>query len=168
MTEYGLHQVRDGRHVWRFSGRVLGSASSARVDAPRWSELAVYGLLNGSYIRSKVGFSTIAHRPACPLVDRHMVRWLDLEDATESSRDRVPCVVCQPVVGSGMDPLTMMESNRYTATVARDAEHLGSLLIAGRPVDQLPRLVFRVVELCSAADEKFAGYWSSLTATARP
>lgn len=159
MTEYGPHQVRNGRHVLRFSGRVLGSACSARVDAPRWSELAVYGLLNGSYVRSKVGFSVMAHRPDCPLVDWHMTRWLDLADKAESERTRVPCVVCQPVVGAGMDPMTMMESNRYTATVARDPAHLAELLKAGRPAGQLPRLVCRVVDQVCAADPMFARYW---------
>lgn len=163
MTECGPHLVRNGRQVWRFSGRVLGAASSMRVDAARWSELTVYGLLNGSYVRSKVGFSLVAHRPDCPLVDRQMTAWLDLEDRDEVARNRVPCVVCQPVVAPGMDPHTMMESIRYTATVARDAAHLGRILRDGRPAGQLPRLVLRVIEQVMDQDAVFARYWETVS-----
>jgi hypothetical protein len=158
MTEFGPHQVRNGRHVLRFQGRVLGSASSAREDASRWSELAVYGLTNGSYIRSKVGRSVVVHAGDCPLVDRFMTRWVDLDDGDEAAVRRVPCVVCQPVLDA-LDPLRVIESTRYTATVAADAAHLVQLLTAQRPAGQLPRLVSRVVEQCCAADPVFArGY----------
>lgn len=162
-----VHQVRNGRHILRFEGVVLASASSQRDDAPRWSELVVYGLANGSYVRSKIGYSLIAHRAECPLVDGKMERWLDLDDQTESRAQRVPCVVCQPVLRAGaLDPMMMVESTRYTATIARDPAHLAELLTAqqGRGSHQLPRLVSRVVDQVCAQDPDFAQYWSSVSA----
>jgi hypothetical protein len=158
-----IHQVRDGRHILRFYGEVLASGTSARVRAVRWSEIVVYRLANGGYLISRIGYSLVAHRPECPRVSIRMVPWIDLEDRVESVRQREPCVECQPQVGAGMDPQTMIEAPIYSARVARTPLILGDLLREGRPAERLPRLVWRVAIQCCEADEAFSRYWSTVS-----
>jgi hypothetical protein len=150
--------ARNGRHVLKFVGTLLGSATSARWDAARWSELAVYGLANGSYIHSKVGRSRVVHRPDCGRVDYHMTAWIDLPDDAERQAAKMPCPLCQPAIGASWDPQTMIESTRYTATVVSDPELLARLLTAGR-TGKLPFLVTDVITQVCANDPVFRTYW---------
>jgi hypothetical protein len=157
-----IHQVRDGRHILRFDGDVLGTGSSARVRAARWSEITVYRLVGG-YLVARVGYSLVAHRPECLQVNWRMTPWLDLEDRAESVQLREPCEECQPQVGPGMDPQTMIETTIFTTQMAPTAQSLGRILTNGKPAGQLPRLVFRVVLQCCEADDAFARYWSTVS-----
>jgi hypothetical protein len=157
-----IHQVRDGRHILRFDGEVLASGTSARARAVRWSEIVIYRLTDG-YLISRVGYSLVAHRPECPRVSIRMVPWIDLEDRAESVQQREPCIECQPQVGAGMDPQTMIEATIYSAQMAPTAEILGRFLREGRPAGQLPRLVCRVAIQCCEADEAFSRYWSTVS-----
>lgn len=165
---YGPHQARNGRHLLRFTGCVLGAASSEHPDSPRWSELVVYGLTNSSYVRSKIGRSLVVHAPNCPLVDWHMTAWMEVQrDAAERSLRRVPCAVCQPAFTEGWDPHTMVESTRYSATVASDPEELAMLLTSRRAGKQ-PRLIEEVIQQVCIKDPAFASYWASQNITAPP
>jgi hypothetical protein len=157
-----IHTVRDGRHILRFNGEVLATGTSARARAVRWSEIVVYRLVGG-YLLSRVGYSVVAHRPECERVNIRMVPWIDLEDRAESVQQREPCLECQPSVGAGMDPQTMIETTIYSAQMAPSAPVLGMLLTKGRPAGQLPRLVCRVAIQCCEADDAFARYWSTLS-----
>ena len=157
-----IHQVRDGRHILRFDGDVLASGSSARVRATRWSEIAVYRLVDG-YLVARTGYSTVAHRPECAKVNWRMTSWIDLEDVAESRRPRTSCDECQPVVGPGMDPQTMIETTLYSATLAATPAELARVLTNGKPAGLLPRLVFRIVNQCCEADGEFARYWSTVS-----
>ena len=132
----------------------------------RWTEIVVYLLPDGSYLLSKVGRSTIAHRPDCVRVNRWMVTWLEAEE--EARVHRRPCVECMPVVGDEMDPHTVLESTRYTARQAKDSDELLALLLQGRPGDSplalaaLPALVRRIIEQVIEVDSPFATVWSRI------
>lgn len=156
------HSARDGRRVLRFAGTALGSVTSRRGYAPRWSELAVYGLSNGSYIRSKVGRSTVVHSPDCGRVNHWMTAWIDLDDRAESAASRTPCIECQPNLNDGMDPHLMVEATRYTATLAQNAEQLLDLLLEGKPgwpqlqLATAPDLIRDLIRQVSGADPALA------------
>lgn len=164
-----LHRVRNGRHILEFHGDVLAVASSERPGEPRWSELVIYGISQGCYVRSKIGYSLVAHRPECRRVTPVMSSWIDLEDAVESRADRVPCVECQPATGQGMDPHTVVEATRYSAVTARSAEHLAKLLLetpGNKTSDRPSRLVARVAEQLASKDPAFAAQWSLIASPA--
>lgn len=129
----------------------------------------VYGLRDRSYILSKVGRTTIAHRPECGRVTRWMVSW---SDAGEEARvHRHPCIECRPVVGDGMDPHTILEATRYTALWVHSPPELVAVLLQGRPgqPDQTPlhlsAIVSRIVARLIKVDQPFAGEWERIRDT---
>lgn len=132
--------VRHGAQVLRFQGALLGAASSTRPGAARWSELTVYRLANGNYIIAKVGRSTVAHLESCRRADAdRMVRWI--EAGEEGRVRRVPCPECQPEVGDRMDPLTLLETSRYTVLQAHNPEDLYQALRGTRATEGRPPVV---------------------------
>lgn len=148
---------------------MLATATSERAGVQRWTELVVYRLRDGSYILSKVGRTTIAHRPECERVTRWMVTWL--EAGEEAKVHRYPCVECMPVVGDGMDPHTVLEATRYTALWAHSPDELVSLLLQGRPGQpeqhpgHLNGVVARIVDQLVDVDPPFAGQWEKIRDT---
>jgi len=138
------HVVRDGRRYLKFEATVVASATSARTSAVRWTELAIYRLAGSDeWVMSKIGRSTVAHKPTCPRVNWRMISWLDAGE--EGLVRRVPCVECRPAVGDRMDPHTRLEVQRYRAWVLRTPEEVVAAVTEGRPVDSLPRLAFEVL-----------------------
>lgn len=151
--------VRDGRKLLKFLGRSIATESSARAWAPRWSEIQIFKLPSGGYMYAKLGASLVAHRPTCSKVSWRMKSWVSLEEGQESQAVRVPCQICQPVVGTGMDPHTKVEVTRYTAMLADSpAELLELLLKHVSPGGEVPTLVLRVIEQCRATDPLFDSY----------
>jgi hypothetical protein len=164
MGEVAVRQVRDGSRVLRFRAAVIGAATSQRGSIPRWSELAVYRLENGSYLISKIGRSTVAHRPTCLRVNHRMIRWDQAAAVGEDAVSRVPCGDCHPVLGAAPAPDTILEVTRYRAILAEDAENAAQALMGDRAALLMPQLVRDVLVQCSEADPNFAAYSEALTA----
>lgn len=153
MTELLPRTVRDGKRVLRFNAEVIGAATSARPGAARWSELVIYRLQPSQYLVSKVGRSTVAHRPTCAHANpRRMRRYV--EAAEEGLVHRNPCPECQPEVGDAMDPQTLLEPSRFTVLQAHSAVALVAMLTEGR--DALPEIVSEVLKQASKCDKVVA------------
>lgn len=154
--DYAPQIVRDGPRRLKFVGKAIAHVSSARERSPRWSEITIYTLPSGSYVCSKIGASTVAHRPTCAKVSREMIPWIELADSEESKVARTPCGACQPVVAP-LDPHTLVEVTRYFGRAAASPGELLQLLVRYVSPDQpIPRLVQRVIEEAAAVDQSFA------------
>ncbi len=156
--------MRSGDRILEFPAAVIGTATSGRPGVARWTELTVYRLPSGHYVVSKVGRSTIAHRPDCWRVNpRKMRTWLEAGD--EGKVRRVPCLECGPAVGDQMDPQTFLECTRYTVLQARDPESLAKTLLQGRPgdapqpVSQLTGVTAEIIRQVRAHDSAFETWW---------
>ena len=158
MGEVGLHQVRDGSRVLRFHAAVIGAATSQRGSIPRWSELVVYRLTDGTYLISKLGRSTVAHRWDCLRVNHRMVRWDQAAEHGEELVRRVPCPDCQPDLHPPLDPRLRLEVTRYRAIAAPTAERAAQSLSGDRAALLMPQLVRDVLAQCAQADPCFARY----------
>lgn len=158
MSEVGLRQVRHGQRVLRFQAAVIGAATSQRGNIPRWSELVVYRLTNGTYLISKVGRSTIAHRPDCLRVNHRMIPWSRAGQYGEETVQRVPCPECQPDLHPPLDPRLRLEITRYRATPCPDAESAAQSLTGDRAALLMPQIVRDVLTQCAQADPCFARY----------
>lgn len=157
MGEVGLRQVRDGARVLRFHARVLGAGTSQRGSVPRWSELVVYQLTDGTYLISKIGRSTVAHRPDCLRVNHRMVTWGSAQSSDEFIGPRSPCPDCCPDV-EHMAVSTRLEIDRYRAIAAPTAERVAQSLTGDRATLLMPQLVSTVLAQCAQADPCFARY----------
>jgi hypothetical protein len=162
MGEVGLRTVRDGNRPLSFQAAVLGAATSQRGSAPRWSELVVYRLTDGTYLVSKIGRSAVAHRPDCGRVNQRMISWRDAQrrrDDSEARVYRLPCPECRPKLDPPA-PDTMLEVTRYRAILARDAESaVQSLMVGDRTaLMAFPKLVQNVLDQCAQVDPCFARY----------
>lgn len=168
MGEVGLRSVRDGSRVLRFRAAVIGAATSRRGSTPRWSELVVYKLADGSYLISKIGRSTVAHHPACRRVNHRMVRWDRAGELGEDTVPRLPCAECQPQL-TPMAPDTRLEITRYRAIVCPTAESAAGILTEDRAALLMPQLVRAVLAQCAQADpEAFSRYADALNAPKAP
>jgi hypothetical protein len=164
--QIGLHAVRDGARLLEFQGAVLGAATSKRGSAPRWSELVVYRLLDGSYLISKIGRSLVAHQPFCRRVNHRMITWSRASEQDEFLEPRVPCPDCQPDLKNGLAPDTVLEVTRYRLITAPTAENAVSAMEdpLADPALPLPKLVRDVLAQCAEKDQAFARYCEAETA----
>jgi hypothetical protein len=158
MSEVGLRQVRHGTRVLRFQAAVIGAATSQRGSIPRWSELVVYRLTNGTYLISKVGRSTVAHRPDCLRVNHRMIPWSRAAQYGEDREVRTACPDCQPDLHPPLDPKLRLEITRYRAIPCQDAESAAQSLTGERAALLMPQLVRDVLAQCAQADPCFARY----------
>jgi hypothetical protein len=158
MGEVALRIVRDGSRTLRFPAAVLGAATSQRGSVPRWSELVVYRLTDGTYLISKIGRSTVAHRPDCLRVNHRMIRWDQAAGTGEELTQRVPCLDCLPDLAHGISPDTVLEVGRYRAIVAPTAERAAQSLSGDRAALLMPQIVRDVLAQCAQSDEAFARY----------
>jgi hypothetical protein len=156
--EVALRTVRDGNRVLRFQAAVLGAATSQRGSAPRWSELVVYRLPDSTYLISKIGRSTVAHRPSCLRVNHRMITWGSAAYHGEDHVRRVPCKDCRPDLSHGIAADTMLEVTRYRAILAETAESAAQSLTGDRAALLMPQIVRDVLAQCAQADEAFARY----------
>lgn len=157
MGEVALRQVRDGSRVLTFQAAVIGAGTSRRGSVPRWSELVVYRLVDGTYLISKVGRSIVAHRPDCLRVNHRMVPWHRARDSDEFIGVREPCLDCRPDVYHLRDE-TLLEVTRYRAIAAPTAERAARSLSGDRATLLMPQLVRDVLAQCAQADPCFARY----------
>lgn len=165
--EVGMRTVRDGSRVMRFRAAVIGAATSQRGSAPRWSELVVYRLEDGTYLISKIGRSTVAHAPTCLRINHRMVRWDKAAEAGEDTVPRVPCSDCRPWL-TPMQPDTRLEVTRYRASLCQTAESAAESLMGDRAALLMPQIIRDVLAQCSAADPNFAMYSDALNAPKGP
>lgn len=166
MGEVGLRQVRDGGRVLRFRASVLGAATSQRGSAPRWSELVVYRLEDGSYLISKIGRSVVAHRPDCFRVNHRMQPWSQARHTEEFLGPRAGCRDCRPNLAHGISDDTVVEVTRYRAMYAENAESVAAALedpLAAATLP-MPKLVRDVLSQCAASDPNFAAYAEAVMA----
>lgn len=168
MSEVGLRTVRDGNRVLRFHASVLGAGTSQRGSIPRWAELVVYRLPDGTYLVAKISRSTLAHRPSCLRVNRRMVSWrrAKADAAGEELVPRVPCLECQPDLRHGISPDTMLETSIHQVLAATNAESAVEALRDPRSPAALPlsRLVRDVLAQCAQSDVDFARWADALIA----
>lgn len=158
MGEVALRIVRDGTRTLRFLAAVLGSATSRRGSIPRWSELVVYKLTDGTYLISKIGRSTVAHRPTCLRVNHRMITWGSAPAHGEDMVPRVACPDCRPDLSHGIAADTMLEVTRYRAILSQDAESAAQSLQGDRAALLMPQIVCAVLAQCAQSDEAFARY----------
>ena len=166
MAEVAVHAVRDGARLLQFQGVVLGSATSQRGSAPRWSELVVYRLVDGNYLISKIGRSTVAHRPDCLRVNHRMIPWFRARTSDEFIGARFACRDCRPDV-KHLEPETVLEVTRYRAILAHNAEEAAQSFMGDRAALLMPQIVRDVLAQCAQADPNFARYADADTALPR-
>lgn len=163
-SNYGPHEVRDGSTVLRFNAAAVGSATSRWDGAPRWTELTVYRLSNGSYLVAKVGRSLVAHSSSCPAAQPwRMPTWAEAGAEDEARTRRVPCHVCQPAVGDQMDPQTLLETTRHSVLRAPGPSTLLAALMRGRTGEHtgmMAEIVHEVTRQVRANDPTFASWWN--------
>ena len=145
---------------------MLATATTARPGCDRWTEVIIYRLGSGSYVLSRVGRSTIAHRPTCSRANaRRMLPWL--EAGEEGRVHRVPCLVCQPVCGDRMDPHTLLERTVYRVLQAWSPQTLSQILLAGvgrhgqQDPTKLQGMTADLVRQLRESDENFRSWWLS-------
>jgi len=156
MSAVAVRTVRDGKHVLRFHAEVLGAGTSERLGVPRWSELTVYRLGDRQYLVSRVGRSTVAHRPDCTHARRWMLAYGVARE--EALVRRTACPECQPAVDNTMDPQTLLETTLYTVLQAHSPEQLLEVLLEGRT--PVPQIVQDVVRQVCKSDTEVAQLWA--------
>lgn len=154
------HRIRNGNHIYAFQARVLAAATSRRPGHPRWTELVIYQLKNGTYMVSRIGRSQIAHDPGCNRVTSKMVPYL--EAGEEARIHRVPCPECFPRVGDAMDPQTVLEASRFTALQAPDPSGLYDVLAAGSG-NRIVGMTLDLITQLVASDPVFRSWWQDRT-----
>lgn len=160
MGEVGLRTVVDGKATLRFNAEVIGASTSERAGVPRWSELVVYKLAGGQYLISKVGHSTVAHRPTCEKANPRTMRSIGQLRGEVPVR-RTPCTLCWPDVGNEIDLRTLMEADRHSVLQAHDARAVVQTLTNGRVESDLPELVLEVLRQACKNDPEIAPAWAS-------
>lgn len=130
----GYVRVRDTKEVLEFQGELVTDSSSDDRNQPRWTELVLYRLTDGSgrYVLQTVGRSVVYHAPSgCVHGDRGVrVKLADLADRylDEACTDDVPepCPDCRPLDIEAVDPdddlEVKMEVDRYAAYECRDVD----------------------------------------------
>lgn len=159
---FSPQEVRNGRHVLRFNGRVLGEGSSRRVRSPRWSEATIYAVDGGGYVLARRGCSLVVHRPGCPVGSRDVMAWIDLPDDRDRHAPWSACVTCSPDLVD-FDPQTMVEGTRYTAAPAGSPRRLVAMLWDRPPhlppLPQIPRFLVDAVEQACVHDTNLTEFW---------
>jgi hypothetical protein len=109
----------DGRTI-QFEGELLAQASSHRVGADRWVDLALYRTNAGSYVVSRIGQSVLYHAEGCPVVRKG--RHVSAQVATLTANSR-PCPVCKPKTDVDFaNEVIYPERPLYFARVCQDAD----------------------------------------------
>jgi hypothetical protein len=143
----------NGRN-FRFDGVLLGSSSSQKPNGNRWVEFLLYKSDGGSYILSRVGRSSLYHRPECAVVARNDLR-IDRVPA-----GGVPCDMCRPDVSDGA---LCPERPRHWAAMFADP---GSLIHAlerdGDSGRYVTNVAARLVEMAAVRDKEIAEAWMSV------
>jgi len=88
----GIIQVPDGSGVLEFNGRLVAEASTAVPGKPRWTEIRLYAVTDGTgrYVLARTGRSLVYHKAegGCSRGVRTQAASLPAES--------VPCQYCKP------------------------------------------------------------------------
>lgn len=148
---YARRRVLDHGRILEFDAAVLASGTSRRPGVPRWSELVVYRVSDGSYLISRVGRSTVAHQEGCGSITWRTPRWLDATPE-EQQVSRVPCLRCRPRIGpGGIDPTLFVEPDWTVVMLPQDADAIIGILLespTGRPrsPEEVPALILDMLD----------------------
>lgn len=150
------YQVRDGSRLLTFEGELLGSISSRRDD-PRWTEMAVYRTVGGSYVLEKVGRSVLTHMPGCPEIIGNIPRFQAAHPGDDPD-DGYVYHHCVPDIYDFTQLL--VEEDRYWAVIAKDPANIVDALYRRRQgTRHLPRIGIELLEQVSEADPQFGAQW---------
>lgn len=132
----GHVRIRNVKEILEFPGELVTDSSSDDRNQPRWTELVLYRLTDGTrrYVLQTIGRSVVYHAvTGCVHGDRGVrVRLADLADRylAEDCTDDIPepCPDCQPLdieaVTASDDLEVKMEVDRYAAYVCDDVDGL--------------------------------------------
>jgi hypothetical protein len=123
----GVIRVPDGQEVLEFSGHQVAEASTRVPGKPRWTDLRLYALDDGTgrYVLARVGKSLVYHRiPGCSRGVR--------APATELLPDSEPCQYCRP-------PAVKILASMPGAVVSAETDHNGAEVCAAA-ADAVERL----------------------------
>jgi len=163
----GWVRVRDTKEVLEFQGELVTDSSSDDRSQPRWTELVLYRLTDGTqrYVLQVIGRSTVYHAAnGCergvpiPLVDL-ADRYLD-EACTEPIPE--PCEECRPLDVEAVDPgdptVVKMEIDWYSAYECRDVEELLQRLrlTKGRSIGQFSMPALLLLDRAKSVDPVIA------------
>ena len=143
----------DHGRILEFDAAVLASGTSRRPGVPRWSELVIYRVSDGSYLISKVGRSLVAHQEGCSGVTWRTPRWLDATPE-EQAVSRVPCLRCRPRVGpGGIDPTLFVEPDWTAVLLPQDPDAIIEILLERRPLREVPALIRDMLDQLAECDD---------------
>lgn len=144
-------QVRDGRRLLTFDGKLLASISSREGDKDRWTEMRVYRSTGGSYILEKVGRSVRLHMPGCSEPLKALPTFQQEHPGDDPEVGYSWCSKCSPPIGEEYDfPSLLVEEDRFWATVSEDPEVIIDALWRKREgYRRLPRISVELLnDLC--------------------
>lgn len=85
------YQISDKIRQIRFSGRMIGKASTRREGGgPRWTDITIYVTEAGKYVIQREGISLVYHRADSSC------RGGELVTNSQITEDSVPCSICRP------------------------------------------------------------------------
>ena len=145
------HEVRDGTRVIRFSGVLLGSASSERAASPRWTDKKLYRTEAGSYVLAQVGQTRVIHEPGCSAIMARLNRFVDEHPNAEPVEPRWTFHTC---VGETYDlDKILVERTRYGAFITDSPDDIvHNLYKVSGDGRYLPRLSVDLLEEASKHD----------------
>jgi hypothetical protein len=163
----GLVRVRDTKEVLEFQGELVTDSSSDDRSQPRWTELVLYRLTDGTqrYVLQVIGRSTVYHAadgcergvpvPLADLADRY----LD-EACTEPIPE--PCEVCRPRDVEAVEPndetVVKMEVDWYSAYECQNVDELLQRLrlTKGRSMGQFSMPALLLLDRAKSVDPTVA------------
>lgn len=155
--EEHLYQLNDGsRHVI-FRGVQIAYLSSERPGVSRWTDMAMFKTVGGSYIVNRIGVSAVAHHMDCHhITNKHLPSAFETHEDEIAIEDRDPCPVCKPDIPALMvqDPAALkIEKDRHWAAVASSAGAIiESLQTTKAGVKSLSSLATGLIEMAAIYD----------------
>lgn len=156
-TSSSAYQVRDGRRLIEFTGRMLGEVSSRRGDAPRWTELRLYRTDGDTYILEKIGRSIVMHMPGCPDIIGDIPRFQDAHPGKDPDNG-FEFHVCVPEEYDFT--VLLVEEDRYWATITSDPENVVEALYRRKgSARHLTRAALDLLEQIGDSDPELEAVW---------
>ena len=152
------YQLNDGsRHVI-FKGIQIAYLSSERPGVSRWTDMAMFKTVGGSYIVNRIGVSAIAHHIDCHhITNKHLPSVFETHEDEIAIEDRDPCPVCKPDIARLLaeDPASLkIEKDRHWAAVASSAPAIiESLQTTKAGVKSLSSLATGLIEMAAIYDQ---------------
>lgn len=151
------HQVRDGPRLITFEGEILGSVSSRRDNAARWTEMSIFKTIGGQYVLEKVGRSVRTHVRGCSEILSELPRFQD-EHPGDDPDVGYEFHTCVPTEYDFTQLL--VEEDRYWATITSDPEKIVDALYRKKPGSRhLPRVSLDLLEAAEVNDQAIGASW---------